>query len=70
MQLIMQSITVTKIFIELCHRNQIKLIVSLTTFEKSALIWNLIWSEPYVPHLNSTQLNSQFIEQTRLSCEV
>ena len=37
MQLIMQSITVTKISVELHHRNQIKLVVGLTAFEKSAL---------------------------------
>ena len=34
MQLIMQSATVAKISVGLCHRNQIKPVVSLTAFGK------------------------------------
>jgi hypothetical protein len=55
----MQSITVTKISVELCHRNQIKLIVDLTAFEKLTPTWNLIWSGSYVPHPDPTRTDSQ-----------
>ncbi len=59
MQLIMQSVTVIKISVELCHRNQIKLIVSLTVFEKFASIWNFIWFKFYVSCSDLTQSDNQ-----------
>jgi len=59
MQLIMQSVTVAKISVELHHRNQIKLIVSLTAFEKPASTQNPIWSGPYVPRPDPTQPDGQ-----------